>query len=66
MCYLSEPGCPQLADVKAAGTYAVIAPQMGKQLVAFQARSARRCSELRTLPVITCPFPITIASRHPP
>lgn len=32
------PTAAQLADVKAAGTYAVIAPQMGKQLVAFQAR----------------------------
>jgi hypothetical protein len=29
----------QLADVKAAGLYAVIAPQMGKQVVAFQVRT---------------------------
>ena len=28
----------QIADVKAAGLYAVIAPQMGKQVVAFQVR----------------------------
>lgn len=28
----------QLAETEAAGAYAVIAPQMGKQLVAFQAR----------------------------
>ncbi len=28
----------QEAEVTAAGAYAVIAPQMGKQLVAFQAR----------------------------
>jgi 4-hydroxy-tetrahydrodipicolinate reductase len=27
----------QLADVEKAGLYAVIAPQMGKQVVAFQA-----------------------------
>ena len=28
----------QVADTEAAGAYAVIAPQMGKQLVAFQVR----------------------------
>jgi hypothetical protein len=31
----------QEAEVEQAGAYAVIAPQMGKQLVAFQARTRR-------------------------
>ena len=45
--------CAQEAEVSAAGAYAVIAPQMGKQLVAFQARALRR-NFRRTLGAYLC------------
>jgi hypothetical protein len=42
VCVLTALTAAQEAEVSAAGAYAVIAPQMGKQLVAFQV-STRRC-----------------------
>ena len=41
VCLVLTYQIPQEAEVLQARTYAVIAPQMGKQLVAFQVRRCR-------------------------